>query len=175
MSTDWTALTNRAGRTGHDLVGWLMWDPGAIARYEALGVPDGAGWIIGWRLAPLGDISPADDRSIPSGSIDERHAVQHERRNLVADHDPVCDPLAEHFTGPVVAPLAVTFTGDVDMDDVVRIASCKIVDVVLRQDVVRRCDHGVELRGGVVDGGKGHEARHGAQGARSVRLLQRQM
>ena len=58
MSTDWTALTNRAGRTGHDLVGWLMWDPAAIARYEALGVPDGAGWIIGWRLAPLGDISP---------------------------------------------------------------------------------------------------------------------
>ena len=58
-TTDWTALTARAGRAGHDLIGWLMWDPDAIARYAALGVPDGAGWIVAWRLAPLGDISPA--------------------------------------------------------------------------------------------------------------------
>ena len=57
--TDWIALTARAGRAGHDLVGWLMWDPDAIAAYEALGVPNGAGWIQAWRLAPLGDISPA--------------------------------------------------------------------------------------------------------------------
>jgi hypothetical protein len=57
--TDWTALTARAGRAGHDLVGWLMWDPDAIARYEALGVPNGAGWPVAWRIAPLGDISPA--------------------------------------------------------------------------------------------------------------------
>ncbi len=58
-TTDWAALTARAGRAGHDLIGWIMWDPGAIARYEALGVPDGAGWIVAWRLAPFGDISPA--------------------------------------------------------------------------------------------------------------------
>lgn len=57
--TDWNALTARAGRAGHELVGWLMWDPGAIARYEALGVPNGAGWIVNWRLAPLGEVSPA--------------------------------------------------------------------------------------------------------------------
>ena len=57
--TDWTALTARAGRAGHDLVGWLMWDPDTIARYEALGVPNGAGWLLAWRIAPLGDISPA--------------------------------------------------------------------------------------------------------------------
>jgi hypothetical protein len=56
---DWQSLTARAGRAGHDLVGWLMWDPGAIARYEALGVPNGAGWVVAWRLAPLGDVSPA--------------------------------------------------------------------------------------------------------------------
>lgn len=52
-------LTARAGRAGHDLVGWLMWDPAAIAAYEALGVADGAGWLVAWRLAPLGDVSPA--------------------------------------------------------------------------------------------------------------------
>ena len=56
---DWTELSARAGRAGHDLVGWLMWDAEAIERYAALGVPNGAGWIVAWRLAPLGDISPA--------------------------------------------------------------------------------------------------------------------
>ncbi len=57
--TDWRALTARAGLACHDLVGWLMWDPGAIARYEALGVPGGTGWIVAWRLAALGDPRPA--------------------------------------------------------------------------------------------------------------------
>ena len=36
-----------------------MWDPVAIQRYESLGIPNGAGWIQAWRLAPLGDIDPA--------------------------------------------------------------------------------------------------------------------
>ncbi|MEM9033098.1 MAG: hypothetical protein AAGD18_00790 [Actinomycetota bacterium] len=58
-TTDWIELTGRAGRAGHDLVGWMMWDPEAIARFEALGVPNGAGWIVTWRLAPLGDIEPS--------------------------------------------------------------------------------------------------------------------
>ena len=57
--TDWIDLTARAGRAGHDLVGWLMWDPDAIARYAELGVPNGAGWLVAWRLAPLGDIDAA--------------------------------------------------------------------------------------------------------------------
>ena len=57
--TDWTGLTARTGRAGHDLVGWLMWDPVAISAYEALGVPNGNGWIQAWRLAPLGDIPSA--------------------------------------------------------------------------------------------------------------------
>ncbi|MCP3854814.1 MAG: hypothetical protein GY745_00520 [Actinomycetia bacterium] len=57
--TDWEALTARAGVAGHDLVGWMMWDPGAIAGYEALGVANGTGWVVAWRLASLGDPSPA--------------------------------------------------------------------------------------------------------------------
>jgi len=57
--TDWNELAQRAGRAGHDLVGWLMWDPESIAAYEALGVPNGTGWVQAWRLAPLGDIAPA--------------------------------------------------------------------------------------------------------------------
>lgn len=57
--TEMEALTARAGLAGHDLVGWMMWDPEAIAAYAALGVQEGIGWIITWRLAPLGDVSPA--------------------------------------------------------------------------------------------------------------------
>ncbi len=56
---EWLTLTARAGRAGHDVAGWLMWDPAAIARYEALGVPNGAGWVVAWRLAPLGGVSTA--------------------------------------------------------------------------------------------------------------------
>ncbi len=57
--TDWDALTARAGIACHDLVGWMMWDRRAIAGYEALGVPDGIGWVVAWRLASLGDVTPA--------------------------------------------------------------------------------------------------------------------
>lgn len=57
--TDWNELTARAGLAGHDLVGWIMWDPAAIRAYAELGVPDGVGWVVAWRLAPLGDTSSA--------------------------------------------------------------------------------------------------------------------
>ena len=52
-------LTARAGRACHDLIGWMMWDPRAIAGYKDLGVHEGIGWVVAWRLASLGDIAPA--------------------------------------------------------------------------------------------------------------------
>lgn len=58
-SVDWSTLTARAGVAGHDLVGWMMWDPRAIAGYEALGVPNGMGWVVAWRMATLGGTTPA--------------------------------------------------------------------------------------------------------------------
>lgn len=57
--TDSVAFTSRAGIACHDLVGWMMWDADAIAAYERLGVPDGMGWVVAWRLASLGDVAPA--------------------------------------------------------------------------------------------------------------------
>jgi len=57
--TDWNELTARAGIAGHDLVGWMMWDPRAVAGFEALGVPNGTGWVVAWRVASLGDVAPA--------------------------------------------------------------------------------------------------------------------
>jgi hypothetical protein len=57
--TDWNSLSARAGIACHDLVGWMMWDPRAIAGFKALGVHEGMGWVVAWRLASLGDPSPA--------------------------------------------------------------------------------------------------------------------
>ena len=52
--TDWRDLSRRAGRASHRLVGWIYWDPDAVAAYAALGVPDGLGYYIASRGAPLG-------------------------------------------------------------------------------------------------------------------------
>ncbi len=52
---DWTELSRRAGVASHRLVGWIYWDPVAIANYAALGVPDGFGYYIATRGASLAD------------------------------------------------------------------------------------------------------------------------
>ena len=36
-----------------------MWDQRAISGYASLGVPNGMGWVVAWRLAALGDVSPS--------------------------------------------------------------------------------------------------------------------
>lgn len=55
--TDWIELTRRAALASHRLVGWVYFDPAAMQRYAALGVPDGVGYYIATRgasLAPAG-------------------------------------------------------------------------------------------------------------------------
>ncbi len=51
--TDWVELSEQAALASHRLVGWMFWDPGAIERYTALGVPDGFGFYVASRGAPL--------------------------------------------------------------------------------------------------------------------------
>lgn len=46
-------LVARAAFASHRLIGWIYWDPDAIARYTALGVPEGRGYYIASRCAPL--------------------------------------------------------------------------------------------------------------------------
>lgn len=53
--TDWLDLTRRAAFASHRLIGWIYWDPVAVANYAALGVPDGAGYYFATRGASLGD------------------------------------------------------------------------------------------------------------------------
>jgi len=49
----WRDRAARAAFASHRLIGWIFWDPGAVARHAELGVPDGAGYYIASRAAPL--------------------------------------------------------------------------------------------------------------------------
>jgi hypothetical protein len=51
--TDWEALTKRNARSVQTTIGWIYWEPTAVARYEALGIPGPLGYIAS-RCAPLG-------------------------------------------------------------------------------------------------------------------------
>jgi hypothetical protein len=51
---EWRDLSRRAALQSHRLIGWIYWDPQAIANYAALGVPDGIGYYIATRGATLG-------------------------------------------------------------------------------------------------------------------------
>lgn len=56
--TDWMDLTRRAALASHRLVGWVYFDPAAMQRYAALGVPDGVGYYIATRGASLAPAGP---------------------------------------------------------------------------------------------------------------------
>ena len=45
----WGDLGRRAAFQSHRLIGWIYWDPTAIANYAALGVPNGFGYYIATR------------------------------------------------------------------------------------------------------------------------------
>jgi hypothetical protein len=60
--TDWPAVAERNARSVQTTVGWIFWDPGAVARYEALGLPEGFAGPLGYiaaRSAPLAPVGPA--------------------------------------------------------------------------------------------------------------------
>jgi len=52
-ATQWQVLSAQASLASHRLVGWIYWDPNAIARYTSLGIENGLGYYIASRCAPL--------------------------------------------------------------------------------------------------------------------------
>jgi len=54
---DWAAVACRNSRSVQTTIGWIFWDPGAVARYEALGLPGALGYIAA-RAAPLAPAGP---------------------------------------------------------------------------------------------------------------------
>jgi hypothetical protein len=55
--TDWVAITRRNARSVQTTIGWIFWDPGAVARYERLGLQGPMGYIAS-RSAPLAPAGP---------------------------------------------------------------------------------------------------------------------
>jgi hypothetical protein len=70
---EWRDLSRRAALQSHRLIGWIYWDPRAIANYAALGVPDGIGYYIATRGSTLGhagnDVVTAAFYSIHPGFV----------------------------------------------------------------------------------------------------------
>jgi hypothetical protein len=77
--TDWIEITKRNARSVQTTVGWIFWDPGAVERYVATGLPAqfaGPLGYIGARCAPMagagadavvaafGTISPVGIRTV---------------------------------------------------------------------------------------------------------------
>jgi hypothetical protein len=58
---DWSELSARAAKASHRLIGWIYWDPEAIAAYAALGIENGAGYYVASRAAPL---APAGHQAV---------------------------------------------------------------------------------------------------------------
>jgi hypothetical protein len=55
--TDWVGITKRNARSVQTTIGWIYWDPGAVSRYEALGIPAPLGYLAS-RGAPLAPAGP---------------------------------------------------------------------------------------------------------------------
>ena len=111
---EWAALTRRIARSVQTTVGWIFWDPGAVRRYEALGLPGPLGYMAA-RGAPIGALGPEAMAAafgsitpvgiaIAAGLVAEHttfDAVWDARNAAVLDglheHAPaICEPLAAH-------------------------------------------------------------------------------
>lgn len=123
--TDWFDLTQRNARSVQTTIGWIFWDPGAVERYEVVGLPAGfAGPLgyIGARCAPLagagpdaviasfGTISPTGIRAVFDllGDPARCWELWHARDAAVVEglhlHAPdIVDPLIE--LGPLLWPV----------------------------------------------------------------------
>lgn len=54
---DWIETTKRNARSVQTTIGWIYWDPGAVARYEVLGFAGPLGYLAS-RAAPLAAAGP---------------------------------------------------------------------------------------------------------------------
>jgi hypothetical protein len=55
--TDWVDINRRNARSVQTTIGWIFWEPRAVARFEALGLNGPLGYIAA-RAAPLGPAGP---------------------------------------------------------------------------------------------------------------------
>jgi hypothetical protein len=67
VEPNWIGITRRNARSVQTTIGWIFWDPGAVERFEALGLPGPLGYIAA-RSAPLAPAGP-DAVAAAFGSI----------------------------------------------------------------------------------------------------------
>ena len=69
--TDWPAVTRRNARSVQTTIGWIFWDPGAVARYEAAGLPHGLAGPLGYIASRCAPLAPAGPEAVTAafGSI----------------------------------------------------------------------------------------------------------
>lgn len=109
---DWIGISRRNARSVQTTIGWVYWDPGALARLEALGLQGPLGYIAA-RAAPLGPagaeaVSAAFGSISPIGiAIALDLAEQHTSWDEVwaARNEAVLAGLTEHAPG-IIDPLA---------------------------------------------------------------------
>jgi hypothetical protein len=104
---DWVAVARRNARSVQTTIGWIFWDPGAVARYGEIGLPGPLGYIAA-RCAPLapagpdaviaafGSISPIGIR-LALARPEDAEACWHAR------DEAVLDGLAEHAPAGAMA------------------------------------------------------------------------
>jgi hypothetical protein len=111
--SDWIEIARRNARSVQTTIGWIFWDPRAVALYEQLGLPGPLGYIAA-RAAPLAPAGP--DATIAAfGSISPLGirlafdlVAQHTTFDAVwsARNDAVLDGLRA-YAPEIVDPLAV--------------------------------------------------------------------
>jgi len=86
--TDWMDLSKRAALQSHRLIGWIYWDPVAIANLDARGIPNGAGYYVSSRGAPLG---PAGAQAIAAAFYSINPVFIEMAHNITVEHGSYAD------------------------------------------------------------------------------------
>lgn len=71
---DWFEITRRNARSVQTTVGWIFWDPGALARYAELGIPADFAGPLGYMAARCAPLAAAGSDAVIAafGSISPR-------------------------------------------------------------------------------------------------------
>jgi hypothetical protein len=151
---EWFELSRRISRSIQTTVGWIFWDPGAVSRFETLGLPGPLGYIAS-RSAPfagagysalvaaLGSISPMGIRFVvdfmpPQEFVKYWDARNEAIREGLEEHAPeILDVLRE--SGPALETVVdqLPFAG--------RPFSASHLDVPRSSDPVMRGWHAINI------------------------------
>ena len=105
---DWPEIARRNSRAVQTTIGWIFWDPGALSRYEALGLPGPFGYIAA-RCAPLApagaDAVVAAFGSISAAAIRATFAVGPDFDAVWRARDDAVSEGLRQYAPDIVAPL----------------------------------------------------------------------